>query len=310
MGMRAMWSGLKETISEFMADDATTLGGALAFYSALSLAPLLMLMITIAGLVLSVEQQQEIIEQIQITVGSRAGEVIGSIVESARQNKGGGSIAAVIGIATLILGATAVFAQLQYSMNRIWGVEHKPGGGVWAWIRKRLLSLMMICVIGGLLIASVVISTAVSGMVGQGMVGQVVDVIASVAVFTLLFATIFKVLPDVKIDWRTTWLGAAITAVLFVAGKFALGMYLSYGGVGSAYGAAGSLIALLVWVYYSSLIIFFGAEMTQVYAAHVGAGIQPDEHAQPASCPPPHKAVQQQQGGRPCPPTARQPHPA
>lgn len=308
MALRDTWSVLKQTVTEFIADDAMNLGAALAFYTALSLAPLVLIMITVAGLVLTPDQQQQMIQQVQTTVGSRAGETINGIVESASQNKSGGQIAAIISFATLLFSASAVFAQLQYSMNRIWGVEPKPGGGVWTWIRKRLLSLAMIATIGFLLLVSMVISAAL-GMIfgGGGVVWQVVNFVVSMLVFILLFAVIYKVLPDVKITWRMTWLGAIVTAVLFAIGKTAIGLYLSYGGVGSAYGAAGSLIAFLVWVYYSSLILFVGAELTQVIASREGAALEPDEHAQVAHAPISHKPVAEH---RPPPRRGPMPHPA
>ena len=306
--MGSLWSATKQTITEFFADDAMTLGAALAFYTALSLAPIIVILITIAGLALSPDQQQQVVQQIQSTVGARAGEAISTIVESAQQNKNGGTIAAIISGITLLLGATAVFAQLQYSMNRIWGVQAKSGGA-WAWVRKRLLSLAMMATIAFLLLVSMVLSTALSMMFsGEGIVWQAVNFVVSMLVYILLFAVIFKVLPDVKIGWRMTWIGATVTAVLFALGKLGISIYLSAGAVGSAYGAAGSLIALLVWVYYSSLIVFVGAELTQVIASREGLAIEPDEHARPVPGVENHKPVAHHTQGRE--PRGRVPHPA
>lgn len=194
----------------------------------------------------------------------------------------------MIGIVTLIIGATGVFAQLQYSLNRIWDVQAKPGAGIWEWIRKRFLSLGMVVGIAFVLLVSLVISAVLSavlghfsGDAGQTVLWRTVELAVSVIVSFLLFAIMFKVLPDVKIRWRDVMLGTLITAVLFAIGKYLIGLYIGKSGTESAFGAAGSLMVMLLWVYYSALILFLGAELTQTLARSRGRQIEPSEHAVP-----------------------------
>ena len=181
----------------------------------------------------------------------------------------------MLGFFTLLVGATGAFGQLQEALNTIWEVEPKKGGGIWRLVRSRLLSFGTILGTGFLLLVSLSVSAAIgalvdaaSGIDWMAPYLAALDVVASLIVITCLFALIFKVLPDTRIEWRDVWVGAGLTAILFVAGKFAIGFYLGVSDVGSAYGAAGSIIVILVWIYYSALILFFGAEFTQVWAAH------------------------------------------
>ena len=193
----------------------------------------------------------------------------------------------MLGSVTLLLGATAVFAELQAAMNRIWDVTLEPGRGVWAWVRKRLLSLGMIVVIGFLLLVSLLASAflnAISSRAHGSLPGAdwlwiVLDTGIAFGVYVLLFAALYKVLPDVRIEWRDVWFGAFITAVLFAVGKLLLGIYIGRAGTGSAYGAAGSLVVLLVWTYYSTALVFLGAELTQAWALAHDRDILPDRHA-------------------------------
>jgi membrane protein len=279
---------LKETASEWMEDQAQSLGAALAYYTVFSLAPLLLIAIAIAGFFFGREAAQgQIFDQLRGLLGEASGKAMQDMVQNANTKPATGVMAALIGAVTLLFGASGVFGQLQTSLNAIWGVQPKPGRGVLGIIQDRILSFGFILVVGFLLLVSLLF-TATIALVGEwfgGMVPgmealiQILNSVLSLALITLLFATIFKFLPDAKIAWRDVWIGAFITAVLFTVGKFALGLYLGKSGVASSYGAAGSLIVLLLWVYYSSQILFFGAEFTQVYANRFGSHVAPADNA-------------------------------
>lgn len=280
---------LKETYSEWNDDKASRLAAALAYYTMLSLAPLLVIMVSVAGFVFGEQAARGAIsDQISGMVGPSAADLIENAIAQAG-NTGAGIIATIIGIITLFMGASGVFAQLQDALNTIWEVQPKPGLGVRATIEKRVTSLTMVLGIGFLLLVSLVISTALSALgnymsgllPGADLLWQVINFIVSFGVITLLFAMIYKFLPDVEIAWRDVWIGAAVTALLFTIGKFLLSWYIGSSSIGSVYGAAGSLAILLVWIYYSGLILFFGAEFTQVYAREYGSRIVPDEDAVP-----------------------------
>jgi membrane protein len=208
------------------------------------------------------------------------------LVEGADQS-GGGILATILAVVAILFGATGVFIQMQDALNTIWEVEPKPGQGVWGFIRNRVLSFAMVLAIGFLLLVLLVVSALLHGIqeyLGHllpmpGWTVQVLDIVVSFGGITLLFALIFKYLPDVKIRWRDVWLGAAVTALLFTLGKFLLGLYLGRESAGSAYGAAGALVIIMLWAYYSSQILFFGAEFTQVYAKSYGRRIQPADNA-------------------------------
>jgi membrane protein len=283
---------LKRAVSQFSADGAFTLAAALSFYLALSLAPLVMVAISVAGLIWGRQAaSQELVREIQGMVGPQGAQVVQAIITSGSQS-GRGVVALVLGIVATLFGATGVFVQLQYSLNRIWNVTAKPGRTVRDLIRARLLALAMVLGSGVLLLASLVL-TAVLTAAGRRLaeiaampgMWRLLDVGVSFIIVSLLFAMIYKALPYVKIRWNHVWLGAFITGLLFTLGKFLIGLYLGYSSVGSAYGAAGSLIILLVWVYYSSLILFFGAELTQAFAQRSGEAIQPADFAMPAPSP-------------------------
>lgn len=283
----APFAVLKGAIADFIDDDAMTLAAALAFYSALSIAPVLVLLLWMAAF-MGDGSKQQVGEQAQAIAGPAAGKAINTVIENAQERPDLRSIAGAISIVSVVLAATGVFAQLQYSMNRIWDVQPTKHGAVWAWIRKRLLSLAMILVMGALLVASLILGAVISAAAaaGAGFVGggdafwTVLNAGVSIAIFTLFFAAVYKFLPDVQISWRATWGGAVITAILFTIGRSLVSLYLAHSSTGSAYGAAGSLLVLLVWIYYSSIIFFFGAEITQVWAHRAGMAFR--GQAQPA----------------------------
>jgi membrane protein len=288
MNPKEALSLLKATFFEWLDDQAPMLGAALAYYTVFSLAPLLIITIAIAGLVFGAEAAQgQIFDQLRGLLGDASGKAMEEIVQSASAEPKTGVVATVIGLVTLLFGASGVFGQLQASLNIIWGVQPKPGRGILGIIRDRILSFGFILVVGFLLLVSLLLTAAIAfvgkqfgAMVpGTEALIQLLNAILSLAVITLLFAMMFKILPDANIAWRDVWIGAFITALLFTIGKFALGFYLGRSGVASSYGAAGSLIVLLLWVYYSSQIVFFGAEFAQVYANRFGSHVTPSSNA-------------------------------
>ena len=288
MKPKETFSLLKATAFEWLDDQAPTLGAALAYYTVFSLAPLLMISIALAGLVFGAEAAQgQIFDQLRGLLGDASGKAMQEIVQSASAEPKTGVVATVIGFVTLLFGASGVFGQLQASLNIIWGVQPKPGRGILGIIRDRSLSFGFILVVGFLLLVSLLLTAGIAfvgkqfGAMVPGMEAliQILNSILSLAVITLLFGMMFKILPDANIAWRDVWIGAFITALLFTLGKFALGFYLGRSGVASSYGAAGSLIVLLLWVYYSSQVVFFGAEFTQVYANRFGSHVTPSSNA-------------------------------
>jgi membrane protein len=285
--LRALWEVPRDTIRDFVDDDAMTLGAALAFYTALSLAPLLVLLVWFASF-LGENTQQQLVSQIQGVVGPQAAGAIGGIIASARSQPSAGNFAGLVSLATLFFSVSGLFAQLQYALNRIWDVEASPAkSGVRVWLRKRLLSLGTFVSIAFLLVVSMAVTAAVAAVMrfaqgflpGIGTIWYAVAWLVSLALTALTFALVYKVLPDVRIAWRDVLVGAVATALLFAVGRWGIGLYLGRSAVGSPYGAAGSLIVLLVWVYYASLILFVGAELTQVLARRSGRRIEPDVHA-------------------------------
>lgn len=278
---------LRDTFNEWNADKAPRLAAALAYYTAFSIAPLLLVVIAVAGLFFNREAVQgQIDNQIQGLVGTQTADTIQEIVASANRPSAG-IFATIVGTVTLVLGAAGVFGQVQDALNTIWGVAPKPTEGIRGMLRSRVLSFAMILIIGFLLLVSLVLTTVLASLngfmarylpVSEGVL-QLINQVISFGVITLLFALIYKFLPDAKIGWRDVWVGAAVTALLFTIGKFVLGLYLGNSGVASSYGAAGAFIVLLLWIYYSAQILLFGAEFTQVYAKRYGSNIQPSSHA-------------------------------
>ncbi len=289
MNIKTIFSVLKETFSEWNTDKASRLAAALSYYTIFSLAPLLIIVIAIAGAVFGEEAARgEIVGQIQGLVGKEGAQFIQTAIENASQPKTG-TIASIISVVVLLFGASGLFAQLQDALNTIWEVQPKPGRGLVGMIRDRFLSFSMVLGVGFLLLVSLVMSAALAAVVnyfgniipGIGFLLQTANFILSFAITTLLFGLIYKVLPDVKIGWSDVWIGAIITSLLFSIGRFLLGMYLGNSGFGSTYGAAGSLVIILAWVYYAAQILFFGAEFTQVYARRFGSQIVPAKNAMP-----------------------------
>lgn len=289
MSIKTIWVLLKETFTEWNNDKASRLAAALAYYTIFSLAPLLIIAIAIAGAVFGEEAARgEIVEQIQGLVGKEGAQFIQVAIENASKPNQG-TIASIISVVVLLFGASGLFAQLQDALNTIWEVQPKPGRGLVGILRDRFLSFLMVLGVGFLLIVSLLLSAALTGFVnyfanllpGIGFLLQFANFIISFAITTVLFGLIYKVLPDVEITWSDVWIGATITSLLFAFGRFLLGMYLSSSSFGSTYGAAGSVIILLAWVYYAAQILFFGAEFTQVYARKYGSRIVPAKNAVP-----------------------------
>ena len=285
-----MLSLFKQTASEWMEDDAPSLGAALAYYTVFSLAPLMTIAIAIAGFFLGAEAAQgQIFDELRGLLGADGGKAVEEMVQSANAQPTAGVVATIISVIMLLFGASGVFGQLQASLNAIWGVKAKPGRGVLGLIKDRLLSFGFTLVVGFLLLVSLLLTAGMALMAdwigglmpGSEALAYILNIVLSLSMITLLFATIFKFLPDAKIAWHDVWIGAFLTALLFTIGKFALGIYLGKSGVASSYGAAGSLIVLLLWVYYSSQLLFFGAEFTQVYANRFGSRVAPADNAVP-----------------------------
>src|SRR5213595_449577 len=284
-----VFSLLKQTFQEWLQDKAPQLGAALAYYTVFSLAPLILVLLAVVGIMFRDDPAgawNKITEQMSYFLDQSAVQVVQNIAQKASQ-PGKGLIATVIGVVLALFGASGVFGQLQDALNTIWGVKAKPGAGLGGFLRSRFLSFAMVGGVCFLLLVSLALESMLKGFshyIQGALPGGIVIAMAAywifdLAVIILLFAIIFKFLPDAKIQWRDVWIGAAMTAIFFAIGKWALGLYLGSGSAASAYGAASSLITLLLWVYYSSQILLFGAEFTQVYACQAGRGIKPDEHA-------------------------------
>lgn len=285
--MRELWATIKETVSDWIDDNAMRLAAALAYYALLSLAPLVVITVAIVGWFVGPDAARgRVAGELGAVVGGEAAQGIQSVVASA-QSPTAGIVSTIVGIVTLFVGASGVFGELQASLNTVWEVAPKPGRGILGELKDRFFSFTMVLGVAFLLLVSLVVSSALSAagtvmagsLPGGEAVWQIVNFVFSLAVVTGLFALIFKVVPDAKIEWRDVWLGAAFTAALFTLGKFALGLYLGKAAVGSSYGAAGSIIALVVWVYYAAQILLIGAEFTQVQAKRRGRGIQPSPNA-------------------------------
>jgi membrane protein len=305
--MKKVFSNLPHILGlsyqEWKEDKASRLSAALAYYTIFSLAPLLIIVIAITGLFWQQQAvHQQVMNQIQGLVGVEGAKFVSNLLTSAG-NPARGITATIIGIITLIFGALGVFNELHNSLNIIWNVkEEEPKsflGSVKNIIFDRFLSFTMILGIGFLLLVSLVISAGLSAAqktLGNAFplsefIWQIVNLVVSIGVITLLFALIYKVLPDAEIAWRDVWLGALVTAVLFSLGKFLIGLYLGNSAIASSFGAAGSLVLLLIWIYYSAQILFFGAEFTQVYANTYGSKILPEGEEAP---PPSGKAIRQE----------------
>ena len=278
-----VWDLLSETYKEWRKDNAQTLGAALAFYTTFSLAPLLIIVIAIFGVMLGKETVQvEILRRAQELIGPQGAAAVKMMIGAAYR-PGSGLPATIIGILVILIGSTSALVMLKQALNLMWGARPDPQASVWVLVKGRLLSFIMILIIGLLLVLSLMVSIALSFVAAflQNWVPvpvfslQVANWGLSILLITLLFAMVFKILPDVKIAWSDVWVGSAITAILFTLGKILFGMYLARSSISSAYGAASSLAIILMWVYYSAQVLFIGAELTQVYANRYGSHIKP-----------------------------------
>jgi membrane protein len=284
-----VFSILKQTFQEWLQDKVPQLGAALAYYTVFSLAPLVLVLLAIVGVIFRDDPAgawNKITQQMSYFLDPSAVQIVQNIAQKASQ-PGKSTIATIIGVALAIFGASGVFGQLQDALNTIWGVKAKPAAGIWGFLRSRFLSFAMVAGVCFLLLVSLAIEALLKGfshyvqsiLPGGIVIALAVYLVFDFAVVVLLFAMIFKFLPDVEIQWRDVWIGAVMTAIFFGLGKWLLGFYLGSGAAASAYGAASSLITLLLWVYYSSQILLFGAEFTQVYAAQAGRELKPSEYA-------------------------------
>jgi len=290
--LHAAWLLLKNTAIEWWNDNTFRLAASLAFYTIFSVAPVLLIAVGAASLFFVRQTAvNRVVHELQQLVGSQGADAIRTVLESSA-GLGKGAWAITIGVITLVLGASVVFAELQSALNAIWDVKVKVRRGfLLDYLIDRLRSFSIAACVGFLLLVSLVLSAALSAlqdyltnwMPSMPWIWQVGNTGVSLVIVALLFALIYKFLPDVEIGWRDVWIGAAVTSVLFNGGKYLIGIYLGHAAIGSAFGAAGSFAVLLVWIYYSALICFFGAEFTQVYARRHGRKIQPENHAQAGS---------------------------
>ena len=294
MKLSAVRDVAKRTLHDFSEHKIVQLSAALAYNALFAIAPFLLIVAGVAGLFMGEENvRRHLHEQLSGMLGSESSDLIDSMMAARRE--GTSLLATILGAVALILGATGLFGQLQNALNTIWSVKPKPGRGFKETLRDRFLSLAMVFGICFLLLISMILSTvlaASSGAVGNALslpewVAHIVDLLFSVGMLTLLFAAMFKYLPDAKIPWRNVWGGAIATAILFTIGKWGLAMYLGRESTTSAYGAAGSLVIIIMWVYYASVIIFLGAELTQVVTRHYShVQVQPTENAVAIDTPP------------------------
>ncbi len=323
--LAAAWRLVRSAASAWVDDYAASMGAALAFYTLFSIAPLLLIVIAVAGLAFGQDAARgEIFVQLSGMLGDDGAKAIESILKAVNR-PGAGIAASVVGLVALVIGATTVFAELQDAMDRIWRAPTRPKGGLWALIRARLLSLGLVMGFGFLLMVSLVVSAGLSALTKwwgpwfgeQALAAQILNMVVSFALASAMFAMIYKVIPRVKIAWRDVWVGASLTALLFTVGQQLIGLYIGRSGVASPFGAAGSLIVLLLWVYYSAQIFLLGAEFTWVYSHEHGS--RRDRDVTPANAAPvpqrghpgpdgPAKQVQHAVTKLPSPPQ-QEPHP-
>lgn len=279
---------IKAAFSGFSNDKVTKLSGSLAYATIFSMAPLLMVIISLCSIFLGREAVEgKIYQQLTGFVGSATAIQLQEMIRSASL-AGKGTLSAVIGGVTLLIGSTAVFAEIQDSINTIWGLKPKPKKGWLKLLKNRFLSFSIIASLGFLLLVSLAITTLIDGL-GEKLMAHfpdvtvvvfyIINIVFTLVIITIIFAVIFRVLPDAKIKWRDVFTGSLITAILFMLGKFGISLYISKSNIGSSYGAAGSMVILLLWVYYSSLILYFGAELTKAYAVKYGSKIYPNDYA-------------------------------
>lgn len=281
--MKEFFSDLKRTAGEFGEDKAPRLAAALAYYTVFSIAPLLIIVIGMIGLVYgSEEARQQLVGQLQQQLGPETAGLIETMIERTAET-GSGVLATVIGVMTLLIGATGVFAQLQEAMNEIWDVAADKSRGIMHLLVLRLRGLGIVLALGFLLLVSFLLQAAVNvvmsnfagALPGGEWIWYVLNLLLTLALVAVVFAGLFKVLPDVDLEWGDVWKGALLTAVLFKIGELLIGLYLGTSGMRSTYGAAGSLVVLLLWIYFSAQILLFGAEFTQVYTRRRKGEVQP-----------------------------------
>jgi membrane protein len=287
MRSRSLWKIIKNAAAWWWNDDIPHLGAAISYYTVFALAPILIVAIGIAGLAFGADAVRgEIVGQIEGLVGHSGAVAVQSMLEGAA-NRSSGIIATIIGVVTLIFGATGLFLELQTALNLIWRVKPREGAGLKGMVRQRVISFGLVIGVGFLLLVSLVVSAglaALDKLVGSRfpayvVVGQALNVTVSLGVITLLFAMIYKTLPDVRLSWGDVWAGAIVTAGLFTIGKYVIGLYLGNSATASTYGAAGSVIVLLLWVNYSSQIMLLGAEFTRAWVADCGVTPEPEPFA-------------------------------
>ena len=285
-----IWKLITGSIAAWNNENALEWGAALAYYTAFSIAPLLIIALGIVGLFYKGDSLAYIHMEIAALVGDNAANAITSAIRSARTS-GHGFAASIVGVVLLLIGASSVFSELQTALNRVWGVQPKPGSFWSYFFKQRVISFAMVLGIAFLMLVSLLISAILAAITGYfqylipgaSIFWQLLDSVVSFGIFVVLFAAIFKIIPDVHIDWQDVWTGAVVTAVLFTAGKAAISFYIGRTGVGSAYGAAGSVLILLAWVYYSSQILFLGAEFTKLYAEQRRFAVRPLAGAEPVT---------------------------
>ena len=279
MSPSGIWPLIKLSVVSFRKDYASSMGGALAYLTLFSIAPILIIVIAVAGFFLGAEAARgEIVMQLRGLLGDDGAAAVQGLLESASKPEEG-LFATVVSVVLLIVGATSTFAELQSDLDRIWRAESKPTSGLWSLLRSRLLSFGMVLALAFLLLVSLVISAALSALgswwggwfEGWAVLLEAVNFVVSLAITTGLFALIYKFLPRAEIAWHDVWIGATVTALLFAVGKFLIGLYIGHSGIASGFGAAGSFVVLLVWVYYSAQIFLLGAEFTWVYTHERGS---------------------------------------
>jgi membrane protein len=288
--LRDLWSLLKDTGSDWYEDRAQRIGAALAYYTIFALTPGIVILMALAGVLLGPAAESRILGQFHELIGEQGAKAIEATVRSARATPPG-TAELILSLVTLVLGLWGVFGELQDGLNTIWGVTPKAGRRVRDIVKERFWSFAMVVGTGFLLLVSLVVtawlaavSTYVSYLLpAPALALEALNSVISLAVITVAFAVIFKLLPDVKVAWRDVWLGAAVTSLLFTLGKFLIGLYLGKSAVASAYGAAGSLVIIVVWVYYSAQILLFGAEFTKVWTKRRGSGFKIEKMAKPVT---------------------------
>ncbi len=288
MSLRLFWRLLKETFSEWKFNEVSLLASSLAYYTVFSLAPLMIIIITILGAIYGeATAKQQMIEQVTEIFGEGGAQLLATAIANMREDTRGGVLRLILNFGFLAFGASGVFAQIQYALDKIWEVKPEPRRQIFHFLRKRILTFAMVLVIAFLLFVSYLISNILVVIVnnlsdffpGLAYLWQILSFLLSFSILTLLFVAIYTILPDVQVAWRSTVVGAVITALLFIVGQFLFGLFLSQIDIGSAYGVAGSFVIVITWIYYAAHILFFGAEFTKVYAKIHGSPIVPEEYA-------------------------------